>query len=522
MRQLKIVVLFFTANSISFAVTSNQIGHKMQIKISTLRKVKMDTMKKDRVHKIKRQQKRKNCVKRLLKIYHLNDDCLERIFFQLDLLELAKVADSNIRLAAVAADVFAQKYHQQEIQIKCHQTLQRAYNYGRMPFEDMRMILEHFGKHISLLDIDFGPFICTSVVQRVVNKLSEFCSNTLLQLKLGLLTDGVKFPQPFVKLEKLVFYKIFRPFPDPIKLTAKTFPNVRGVEFRNVRFAFNNIQMDPHLSTLHHFGYYTFPYVQFSAEDLHSIQRIIQLNPQIKSLGMYLGTDDMSSKAMRSLSMSMEPMSGIETFEAVSSYPMENGPFHFANIKHLKLIGSSALDRGWLDIANQIEQLDLFATPIDERIVDFIVKCQNLKRLEIVIAEDFEMGHIQYIAKSLPSLSEVHFSVYQHNKERKHSTAISAVIEFMQHCKHLTKATVAHDIDSGQHFDRSLYKHNAYTESKPIINLYRDTIDRCVHQSSQWRINHQLKPTELIKGFEGFHSYIFFRTNFQKRCPSNA
>lgn len=492
----------------------------MQIKVRTLRKVKMDTMKADRLHKTKRQQKRKICVKRPLKVYHLNDDCLERIFFQLDLLELAKVAEANTRLAAVAADVFAQRYHQQEIQIKCHEksTMLRTHDYGRMRFDDVRMILEHFGKHITKLDIDFGRFNCSSDIQRIVNKLSEFCSNTLLELKLGLLNDGVVFPQPFVKLEKLVFYWNFRHFTDPIKVTAKTFPNIRSIEFHNVRFAFNSIPMEQHLPTLHHFGYYTFPYVQFSDEDLHSIRRIVQLNPQIKSLGMYLGADVMSREPMRSLSMSMEPMPGIETFDAVSCYPMENGPFHFANIKHLNLNGSSAMDRGWFNIANQIEHLGLFARPIDEDVVGFIVKCQNLKKLEIYVAEDFDMGHIQHIAQNLPSLNEVNFSVYHHNKERKHTTALSAVVEFMQHCKQLTKAIVAHDIEKRQHF-HSLYKHNG---SKQIIHLYRDTIDRSVQQSSQWRINHQLKPAELIKGFEGFHRYLFFQAHFQKRRPSNA
>ncbi|XP_055326743.1 uncharacterized protein LOC129580397 [Sitodiplosis mosellana] len=496
----------------------------MQVKVSTLRTLKMDAMKADRLHRTKRQQKRKNYVKYLLKIIHLNDDCLERIFFQLDLIELAKVADANTRLAAVATDVFAQKYQQQEIQIRsCQDTKlcgnKEELNYGRMPFEEVRMILEHFGKHIIKLDIDFGPFSSSHRAQRIVDKVSEFCSSTLLELKLGMLRDGMRFRQPFIKLEKLVFYQSFFRFHEPIKEISTSFPNIRCIELQNIRYAFKSIRLEQRLPTLQHIGYYTHPYVQFSAEDLQSIHRIAQLNPQLRSLGTYLGAIEMSKIGPES--MSMEPMPSIDTIEAVCSYPMANGPFHFANIKHLKLNGSETLDRGWFEIGNQIEQLDLLACPIDENIANFIVSCRNLKKLKIVTNEDFDMEHVKHIAKNLPSLNEVHFSVYKHNKELKHSTALTAVVEFMQHCKQLARASAAHDIDDGKQC-RSRYKHSTYIKSKPIIKLYRDTIDRSVPQSSQWRINHQLKPVELIKGFEGYHRYLFFQAKFEKRRQSNA
>ncbi|KAJ6642556.1 hypothetical protein Bhyg_07508, partial [Pseudolycoriella hygida] len=471
---------------------------------STLRKAKMDALKEDKLHRTKRLTNGKSRIHYLLKIIHLNDDCLEEIFFQLDLLDLAKVADANVRLAAVAADVFARKYRNQEIKIKAYGSLDSREKLRRQAFQDAHMIIEHFGKHIAKLDIDCGPFGGASA-QPIINRLSEYCSDTLLELKIGQLCDSVRFQKPFVKLEKLTFYRSFCKFYSPMTNIAATFPKIRSIEIQNIRYAFQSIELLQHIPTLDHFGYYTFPYVQFSAEDLQSIRRVVQLNPQLKSLGMYLSERDMANEAMQPVNILKEPMPGIEIFDTYCSFPMANGPFDLANIKHLKLNGIGSLNRGMIEMAHQIQHLELTACPVDEHMTNFILSCRNMKRLEITISEEnLNMEHIEHLAKHLPSLCEVHFSVFNHNRVLEQS-AITALVQFMRHSPRLARATVAHDIDKEQEI-RSRYKHNVYTKSKKNIKQYRDTINKSLTPSSNhWRINHELKPVELVKGFEGIH-----------------
>lgn len=201
---------------------------------------------------------------------------------------------------------------------------------------------------------------------------------------------------------------------------------------------------------------------------------------------------------------------------------MANGPFNLANIKHLKLNGIGNLNHGLIEMAQQIEQLDLSACPINEHMTNFIVSCRNMKRLGITISEkNLNMELIQHIAKHLPLLNEVHFSVYKHNTVLELS-AMTAVVEFMQYCPQLTKVSVAHDFEKGKEI-RSRYKHNVYTKSKQIIKLYRDKINQSLTPSSfHWRIKHELKPVELIKGFEGYHRYLLFQVSFEKYNLYNA
>lgn len=281
----------------------------MQVKVSTLRKAKMNAVKDDKLHRAKRLSNGKSRIRYLLKIIHLNDDCLEEIFSQLDLLDLAKVASANVRLASVAADVFARKYQHQEIKIKAYGSLECQDQFKRVAFQEAYMIIEHFGKHITKLDLDCGPF-GGARVQPIINRLDEYCSKTLLELKIGHLRDSVKFQKPFVKLEKLTFYRSFCKFWSPMTDIPTTFPNIRSIDIQNIRYAFQSIELHQHMPTLEHFGYYTFPYVQFSAEDLQSIHRIVQLNPQLKSLGMYLSERDMANRAMQPVNILKEPMPG--------------------------------------------------------------------------------------------------------------------------------------------------------------------------------------------------------------------
>lgn len=489
----------------------------MQVKLSTLRKTKMATLRDDRMRKTKRLQKSKINIKYLLKIIHLNEYCLEHIFYELDLLDLARVADTNTHLSRVAANVFVQKYQNQEIQIKCYQNFNNANNYGRIPFNEARMIIEHFGKYIKKLDIDIGRW---GDAERIVNVISKYCSKTLLELKFGNFRNQLQFQKPFIKLEKLAFYHSFFRFWRPFNQISTLFPNIRSIELLNVRYAFKSIGLEQHIPTLEHFGYYTFPYVKFADEDLQSIHRIVQLNPQLKSFGTYLSENGMSIDGM-TVDTSMKPMPGIEIIDATCGYPMAGGPFHFANIKHVKLNGYYALNRGWLEITHQIEQLELAACVIDENMANFIVSCRNMKKLKITIAENFDMEHIKHIAKHLPLIDEVHFSVYKHNSELKHTSAMTAVVEFMRHCKQLNRAIVAHDVVKRTE-SHSKYKHSNYVKSKQIIKSYRDTINRNLPSSLQWRIKHELIPTDLTKGFEGFHSYLFFQVSFEKYGLSTA
>lgn len=450
---------------------------------------------------------------RRITIVHLNDDCLESILLELNLIDLAKAAHANICLARIGKNVFKRKYHQQEI----HLNIKSAVSFTRdgTSYYDAALVIKHFGKYITKLNIsgDIAP----EFIEREVTKR---CSDTLLELKLGNFYRAPELSKPFTKLEKLAFYRCFSQGGGgkPLGQFSTLFPNLRSFELQNIRYAFEIFALEEHMPLVQHFGYYTFPYVtEISAENLETIGRIIALNPQIRSFSTQLGSDYPEIEGIPAL-----PLLGIETFEACRSFNVSDVPSGLPNLKDLRLLGSSKTNEGWYKLAPQIQKLELTIDEVDEGIVDFISKCQNLSTLKIITTV-FDQKYVGQIVKNTQSLDEVHIAVYSKaftsgdNKTKKiqQSQVLATAIKFMNHCKQLKKATVAFNVDKTPD-SRSKYKLNAYTKSHQVIKSFKDTIKQRMRSWYKWHLTHQLNDVELVKGFEGYGHYLSFDISFER------
>lgn len=444
-------------------------------------------------------------------IVHLNDDCLESILLELNLIDLAKAAHANICLAKTAKNVFKRKYHQQEIHLIIKSPSFKHYG---IPYYDAALVIKHFGKYITKLNIsgDRAP----EFIEREVTK---HCIDTLLELKLGNFYQAPELSKPFTKLEKLAFYRCFTHGRNkPLSKFSTLFPNLRSLELQNIRYAFEIFALQEHMPLVQHFGYYTFPYVtNISAENLETIDRIIALNPQIRSFGTQLGKDYPEIEGIPAL-----PLHGIETFEACRSFNVSDVPSGLPNLKDLRLMGSSKINEGWYKSASQIQQLELTIDKVDEGIVDFISKCQNLSKLKIITTV-FDQKYVGQIVNKTQSLDEVHIAVYSKtftscdNKTKKiqQSQVLATAIKFMNHCKQLKKATVAFNVDNTPD-SRSKYKLNAYAKSHLVIKSFKDTIKQRMRSWYKWHLTHQLNDVELFKGFEGYGDYLSFDISFER------
>lgn len=481
-----------------------------------LRRSKIKSLENGKINKKLKLKKNSNKIARRMTVVHLIDDCLEMVLLELNLVDLAKAAHANVHLAKIAANVFARKYHQQEIELRIKGRLSKLYN--TITCYEASMIIEHFGKHITKLRVDFMLF-CSS--QYVLDTISEHCCNTLLELTIGNAPRSLlEFRKPFVKLEKLAFSECLFQFDKPMDQLNIWFPNLRSFELQNVRYAFESFALEQHMPSLQHFGYYTFPYVEFTAENMETIGRIIALNPQLKSFGTYYNVD---SRPITQEMLSI-PLHGIETFEAIPSLNVSNGPFQLASLKNLLLLGGGELNAGWLEMASQIERLELLRCEMDDRILDFISQCTNLNTLKIIVDKTIDMDVIKQIANITQSLNEVYFAVCPNLYTSQHSgqsPALAAILVFMAQCTQLKKATVAFNVPESTK-SHSKYKHSVYVESQQVIKSYRDTIERNHLISHKWRLNHQLRPVELIKGFDGYCQYLLFEVSFENTSFSDV
>lgn len=479
-----------------------------------LERFKRKSLINGKIHKKLKLKKNSNKIARRMTIVHLIDDCLEMVLLELSLVDLAKAAHANVHLAKIAANVFARKYNRQEIKLKIKGRSNEIY--GTLTCHEACMIIQHFGKHITKLNVRFMPNC-----QRVLDTISEHCSNTLLELTIGNAPGRLlEFRKPFVKLEKLAFSESLFKFDQPMDQLNIWFPNLRSFELQNVRYAFESFALEQHMPSLQHFGYYTFPYVEFTAENMETIGRIIALNPQLKSVGTYYGSDSRPiTQEMPSI-----PLHGIETFEAIPNLNVSNGPFQLASLKNLQLLGGGDLDTGWLEMASQIENLELLECKMDDRILDFISQCTNLNTLKIIVDKTIDMEVIKRIANITHSLNEIYFAVCPSQYTSQHSgqsPALAAVLVFMAQCTQLKKATVAFNVPDSTK-SHSKYKHSVYVESQQVIRSYKDAIERNHLISHKWRLNHQLKPVELIKGFDGFCHYLLFEVSFENTSFSDV
>lgn len=441
-----------------------------------------------------------------LKIIHLNDECLEKIFRHLNLIDLTNVAEANERLAASAKCVFAQAHQNHRLFWKSDGEIVQIPE--RHPLIDTRnfiikcdivaIIFKHFGKYMRKIKVfhALGSFRCRRNFD-IVNLIAEHCS-TLQELEFfGSTAFGVlrRNCKPFVRLEKLVFSEIIIRM-SSVDYLNEMFPNIRSLEFYNVFYTFESFSLERHFPHLQHFGIFTFPYTKFDRQYISIINRIVDLNQQLRSLSVYdlkLGLNEFS----------METMPHIMKLEIGGTHVFPKPPFNFGDLKSLKITYSNDNKPNnfeWRNLSAQLEQLEIVGFQLNERSVQVILQCSNLTSFTLMSFDEVNLKCVEQLAENLTHIEKVEFiSRFKENSQK--TNAFAAALIFIKKGNSLRTATATIQVDKTD----ARFKTNKwfFTKENEFLESYRQQLEKTlIFNWWRWSLKHEVKIIDYLKGWQ--------------------
>lgn len=219
----------------------------------------------------------KNCDVLPLNIIDLNDDCLEKIFINLNLKQLFEVTTVHARFLIACRRVVSRKYKNTEIRISVHQTTH----------PDYEKVLYLLGDVISRIRITYDRFDLNGHdVKNFNNGIHDAiiynCSDTLTEVTFNHILPTMEINKPFQSLKKLNFNQgcvgstmseFNKWFPKLIDLQfffcktintqciEQTFPNLEHFTVAHQNFTFENLcTFLDHNKQLKSFAVYNYDY----------------------------------------------------------------------------------------------------------------------------------------------------------------------------------------------------------------------------------------------------------------------
>lgn len=330
-----------------------------------------------------------------LTIVHLNNDCLEKIFSYLNLNDLTNVAESNVCLAISASSLFSIKF--KEVKYNCHDRT--------LCDESFLLALEHFGKYITKLDVVFC--LVHGRNDLILEAINRNCAATIRELSFGSLNEfkeeAMTLHRPFLKLEKLELRDSEHGIPRFICDLKKWFPVVKSLNIVNVIGFWNEFAIEQ-LPSLEHFGFFAFPQ-KITKRDSEKLAQFLQYNQQLRSLGL----DDFKDNIMDVFNQhAPHQLENIECLDVVSPFPFPSGRIQFSKLRELKLSFYANDSDIFEDLPQTIEILELRILKLPSSGFDFILKCQRLSKLKLIISKSFEIWQMEKLAKQMQCLTEIH------------------------------------------------------------------------------------------------------------------
>lgn len=453
-----------------------------------------------------------------LKIVHLKDDCLEKIVQQLNLTDLLNLAQANVYLATIAERIFAQQFQHNQLEIISKGGMTRASQwtlssnicYTTVSFEKIEKLFEHFGKYLRKIKVFFTPFVSRGNQEYLFFRLvADHCSTSLIEFECrGNTVPSLlrNFQKQFVRLEKLIFSEIFTSNSasiEPLNGLSEVFPNLRSLEFQNVRNVFVHFSVQ-RIPTLEHFGIYTHPYATFDKKYFPHIHQLAELNPQLSSLGMY---DIQESNH----DLQLVPMPNIRRLEIGELYLHPSPPFLYENVTHMRITYFGRGSSEWRTLPPRITHLELAGFHISENLAKLPEQCPDLIALTLIAVEPYELNCVRVIAAGLTQIREIEFISY-FEEDAKKMLAFSSALIFMENCEHLRKAAATIRVNKNE----SQFKNNnwIYTKSHALLNVYDGMLKKLlILQWWQWPMKHEVEIIDYIKGWRSEPS---FRVSMQR------
>lgn len=454
----------------------------------------MDSIEKVEFSPVKLQSSRR------LTVAHLNNDCLEKVFSYLNLIDLTNVAESNVHLAISAQSLFAHKYKTKEFTFNCHDKY-------TMSDDIFLLILQHFGKCLVKLRVQFS----VDNKERnclIFDAIVENCRATLSELTLLNVNKEIKLNKQFLALKKLRIWESLFGIHSSITLINHWFPNLSSIQLCNIPKFWENSLIMKNFPKLETFSFLTFPLSDGHTKNtLSKLAHFLHINPQLKSLELdeldQFGDDDLRETFNR---LAPNQLPNIERLKVVSPYPFPHGTFTFDNLKEFKL----SIFRDTSDIFNQlprsIECFELRMNTVSVSAFNYILSCPKLKKLKL-IASSFENSSLEEIAKELQSLTEIHIKFCQY-MELINSVKLAGLEYFFLESKQIKKITLEYELNS---FDEKISNYKTQVE---FARKFTKMMDKTTQ--TKWRLSHEAHMNQDDHRTHELSTFPYLLLSFKK------
>lgn len=329
-----------------------------------------------------------------LTICHLRNDCLEKVFSHLNLMDLVNVADSNAYLAAIAGNFFSMKFP--VFKYNCYET--------EISDETFLLILNRFQENIRKLHVKFSRKLERDRI--IFEAIVQDCSAFLHELTFGYLHESVILDQPFPKVTKL---ELLHTFGDcsvhrSILDLSSWFPNLSALKIQNVCNFWGEIPIKQYQS-LEAVAFFNFPN-RDRREDVEKMAQFLHENSQLATLAM----DEISGENMQAfVRYAPKQLPNIRCLDVVSPHPYPYGPIKFANLRHLKLSFYANHVDTFAELPSTLESFELRTPKLTASALSFILKCkQNLRELNLIVSKAIENEQMEKIALEMKALTQLY------------------------------------------------------------------------------------------------------------------
>lgn len=423
--------------------------------------------------------------KRRLKIVHLNNDCLEKVFSYLNHQELTNVAESNIHLAISAENLFKIKF--KEIEYDC---FDRNFN-----DETFFITLERFGKYVQKLRITFrwDRIRDQSIVDAVMNN----CSGTITELIFSNAQQFMILSREFPKLQKFELIDCTNGIDKSMVQLDVWFPNLRSLSICNVTNFWAIFRIKRYAS-LEHFGFRECP-ENASYEYRSGIWNFFAENFQLKGLAL-----DDSREYKNDVFKRKQAFHNIECLDVVSPYPFPI-QFECPNLRELKIAFYADKSDIFNKLPSSIERFQLTIPAVPVSGLDFILGCFNqLKALSLIISKLLDVQQMEKLAIEMQTL--IDFEICMNNAIFE-TKKFAGLEHFFQHSKKLKTIRLKFEINTFKYTD-SIYKTEVENARKFLQRMNEGG-------KSKWCMRHRLIENDQYRARQLF-TFPFLLLSFKK------
>lgn len=443
-----------------------------------------------------------------LKIWDLNEFCLEKIFQYLEMADLAIAAESNVpSFPKVAKNVFIQKYQDTGLYFESINSV-TIYEYHSMTGEPLfkgefwmiGIIFKHFGVLMHKIKL-FHDFVMKNAYScHLMIYIREYCPDYLIELHIvnpAIFNEFLGLNIKFRRVEKLIFTEV-KSLGRPIANLNEMFPNLRFLEFHNVKNPFENVLMEGNFPHLQHFGIFTYPYTTFLPSFLPNTIQLLNMNPQLTSLSMFDMTTILNN-------LSMDTMPNIKRLQIGGELEFPRPPFNFENLISMKLFFANYENDTMLHsqlFPPHLEELDISGFKLDQRYVDLVLQCKNLRKLRLTFLRNLNnLILVEQLALNLTHLVEVEF-VTMDSEKLKLTTVFTYALKFMEKGASLRKAIASFQVEK-EDVKIGTYKYY-YLKQNDYLAAYQTELDKILpFDKWRWPIKHETKYCEYLQGYAG-------------------